>query len=209
MRALLVVLLLAGCGSGPSIRYLALGDSFTAGTGSLPAQAFPVRLTAALRARGHAIELENVAVNGSTSADVLGLQVPALASFHPTWITLAVGANDIVRGVEPEAFRRNVQAIVAAIRRSGLPPDHLLGLPQPEWPRSPVGARFATGLDTLRRYDAILREEIEAAVGRWVALEALMTEEAAAGAWAGDGLHPDAACHGAWAEALVPLFAPR
>jgi|GEM_PF-6901255 hypothetical protein len=36
----------AGCGSGRSIRYLALGDGFTVRPGSLPAQAFPVRLAA-------------------------------------------------------------------------------------------------------------------------------------------------------------------
>ena len=208
-RALLVVLLLAGCGSGPAIRYLALGDSFTAGTGSRPDQAFPARLAGALRAAGHTVALENVAVNGFTSADVLAREVPALAAFHPTDVTLAVGANDIVRGVDPEAFRGNVRAIVRAIVAAGVVPRRIVGLPQPEWPRAPVGARFGASLATLRRFDAILRAEIEAAGGLWAPLEARMTEEASAGAWAGDGLHPDAGCHEAWAEALLPVLTPR
>lgn len=49
------------------IRYLALGDSFTAGTGNQPADAFPSRLAELWRAQGRRVTLKNVAVNGYTT----------------------------------------------------------------------------------------------------------------------------------------------
>lgn len=208
MRVLAIAFLLLGCGGAAPIRYLALGDSFTAGTGSSPEEAFPARLAQALRAGGTDVVLENAAVNGYTSADVLSREVPLLASFHPTYVTLAVGANDIVRGHDAVEYRTNVHAIVAAVIAAGVPPRNLVGLPQPEWPRSPVGERFDATVTLVRSYDAILREEIEAVGGRWAALEALQEDEASAGAWARDDLHPDADCHAAWARALARDAAP-
>ncbi len=80
------------------IRYLALGDSFTAGTGSTPADAFPVRLAERLRARGVPVTLENLGVNGYTTDDLVARELPRLVPFAPTMVTLAIGANDLVHG---------------------------------------------------------------------------------------------------------------
>src|SRR5687767_6022996 len=61
-----LILSLAACGRQPSAppspapRYLALGDSFTIGTGSSPSEAFPSRLVARWRGRGCLAELKNV-----------------------------------------------------------------------------------------------------------------------------------------------------
>ncbi len=87
------------------VRYLALGDSFTIGTGSPPARAFPTRLADRWRAQGCALEVQNVAVNGYTTDDVIAEELPAFAVFRPTLVTVAIGANDIVRGRTIEAYR--------------------------------------------------------------------------------------------------------
>ena len=50
--------------------YVAIGDSFTAGTGCEPGTAWPERLAAALRASSPDLELVNLAVHGATSAEV-------------------------------------------------------------------------------------------------------------------------------------------
>lgn len=217
MRAGALAFLLVACsGATPApaphataevVRYLALGDSFTAGTGSSPAESFPARLAERLRAAGHDVVLRNVAVNGYTSGDVRLRELSALDDLVPTFVTLAVGANDIVRGVPPETFRENVHAIVAAVV-ARMPPAGLVGLPQPEWPRSPTGARFDATLETVHAYDAILRAEIESAGGRWAALESQMTDQADHQRWSPDGLHPDAGAYEAWADALLELTPP-
>ena len=54
-----------------SIRYLALGDSFTIGTGTTPDKAFPALLAARWRAAGRAVELLNPAVNGYTTDELI------------------------------------------------------------------------------------------------------------------------------------------
>lgn len=186
-----------------AVRYLALGDSFTIGTGSSPEQAFPARLVERWRLGGREVVLENPARNGYTSADVLAEEAPLIATFRPTFVTLAVGANDIVRQRGEAAYRASVQEILALVKSSGAT---LVGLPQPDWAATRVGASFGS-YDVLRAkittYNRILREETERAGGRFVDLSSLMDRQAKARLVAADGLHPSAAAHAEWAEALA------
>lgn len=217
--------LLFGChacsGLGPTaehpraeatIRYLSLGDSFTAGTGSGPEASFPSRLVALWRGHGRTVVHENPAVNGFTTRDVIARELPRLASFHPTYVTLAIGANDIVRDTPEATYRENVRTIVDAVLSSGVAPANLVALPQPRWPRSPTGRRFgelATLMDAVQRFDAILRAEVEARGGRWADLGSLLESQSLAAAWAPDGLHPDAPSYEAWAVFLEGAAPPR
>src|SRR5262249_51145949 len=101
------------------IRYLALGDSFTAGTGNPPSAAFPSRLASLWRAHRRDVMLKNVAVDGYTTEDVLEQEIPEVAPFHPTLVTLAVGANDRVHGFRADVYRSNVRVLFRAIIDAG------------------------------------------------------------------------------------------
>jgi acyl-CoA thioesterase-1 len=185
--------------------YVSLGDSFTAGTGSLPEQSFPSRLLARWSAAGVRVTLRNPAVNGNTTADVLSRQVPSLGWQRPSLVTLAIGANNIVRSGTDASYRADVRRIVWAAREAGVSASNLVGIPQPEWPRSPTGALFgspAQSLARVRDFNVILREEIERMNGAWAALESLMSAQADRAMWAPDGLHPSADAYDQWAEAL-------
>jgi len=93
-----------------SIRYLALGDSFTIGTGTTPDKAFPALLAGKWRAAGRAVELLNPAVNGYTTDELITRELPHVAVFRPTFVTLLIGANDIVRGTGVTApARRQIE----------------------------------------------------------------------------------------------------
>jgi len=197
--------------SGPPVRYLALGDSFTAGTGSSPDQAFPVRLAARLRARGAAVTLENLGVNGYTTDDLVARELPRVASFAPTMVTLAIGANDLVRGSPLERYRAQVHSILAAIVAAGVPAARVYVLPQPDWSRSPVAADFGEPgaiRANIEAFNDALRAEAGAVGARWVDLFPTMRREAEAGMIARDGLHPSAAAYDAWAEVLLGQVAP-
>jgi acyl-CoA thioesterase I len=195
-----------------AIRYLALGDSFTAGTGSRPDDAFPVRLAVRLRARGAAVTLENLGVNGYTTDDLVARELPRLAPFAPTLVTLAIGANDLVHGSPLERYRVQVRGILAAILAAGVPAERVFVLPQPDWSRSPVAADFGAPRAIQAKIEAFneaLQAEAAAVGARWVDLFPAMQREAAAGMIASDGLHPAARAYDEWAEALFGRVMPR
>ena len=226
MRALLLlVLLLVGgysrsasitsvtgdAGTTPGleeIRYLALGDSFTAGTGIQPAEAFPSRLASLWRADHGAsrVTLENVAVDGYTTQDVKEEELPKIAPFRPTFVTLAVGANDYVQGWSADVYRSQVRVLFRGIIDAGVAPDRIVALPQPDWSLAPAAASLGgdprqIGEDIVA-FNAVLRDEAHAAGARYVDLYPLMHEQAKAKMFASDGLHPSARAHAEWAAAL-------
>jgi lysophospholipase L1-like esterase len=189
--------------AGAPARYLALGDSFTIGTGSMPAQAFPTRLVDRWRAQGCPVTLENVAVNGYTSDDVIERELAAVASFRPTFVTVAIGANDIVRGHSLDKYRENVRRILDAVKASGA---RVVVLPQPEWSRSPTAASFGTQpalAASIASFNGALAAEARAKDAEWVDLGALMQQQAAKNEVASDGLHPSSDAYDEWAAELA------
>ncbi|MDB4938915.1 MAG: Lysophospholipase [Labilithrix sp.] len=188
-------------------RYLALGDSFTIGTGSTPSQAFPARLVERWRASGCAVALENVAVNGYTSSDVIERELPSIASYHPTFVTVAVGANDIVRGTSIEAYGENVRRILDAAKAGGA---RVVVLPQPDWSRSPAAASFGMQpalAASIAAFNDALAAEARAKGAEWVDLVALMQKQASRSQLAGDGLHPSSDAYDEWSAELARVLA--
>ena len=185
--------------------YLALGDSFTIGTGTTPAQAFPARWAARWGSRCEP-RVENVAVNGYSTDDLIRDELPSLTTFRPTWVSLAVGANDIVRGVSLSHYRARLAAIFDAIRDAGVAADHIVVLPQPDWARSPTAHGFgdveALGAQ-IRGFNDALSTEAKLRGARFVDLGALMKHQADSAELAPDGLHPSAVAYDAWAAALT------
>lgn len=223
---LLVVLVagpaLAGCAEKPRVtsaapsgdasassgrpRYLALGDSFTIGTGGPPLAAFPARLVDRWREKGCVAELENVAVNGYTTEDLVAKELPSLATFKPTFVTIAIGANDIVHGSSLEAYRANVKRILDAVAAAGA---SMVVVPQPDWSRSPIAASFGTQetLDaSIRAFNEALADEAKAHHATFVDLAPLMREQAAKKMIANDGLHPSGEAYDAWAAELARVL---
>ena len=193
------------------IRYLALGDSFTAGTGNPPSAAFPTRLASLWRAHGREVTLENVAVDGYTTEDVLEQEIPQVAPFHPTLVTLAVGANDRVHGFGADVYRSNVRVLFRAIIDGGVAPNRIVALPQPDWSLSPAAAWFGDpaqiGADIVA-FNGILRDEAQAAGALYVDIYPLMHRQAEEKMLARDGLHPSARSHEEWAAALYEQIRP-
>ena len=118
--ALAVVLAAASPGAARTIRLVVLGDSLTAGLGLPPGKAFPDRLQAALRARGLDVDVLNAGVSGDTAADGLARYdwaVPANADA----LIVELGANDMLRGLEPEATKKALSAILDKAHAARLP----------------------------------------------------------------------------------------
>ena len=190
-----------------SIRYLALGDSFTIGTGLQPDKAFPAVLAQKWRDAGRAVELVNPAKNGYTTDDLLAKVLTLAQAFGPTFVTLLIGANDIVRGGSDDArYREQIRRIHRALRAASIPAKAVVVLPQPEWSRSPAASPYGTpeSLRTrIEHFNMIMADEAENAGSQFVDLYPLMHRQAAAEMLATDELHPNVEAHAEWAVALA------
>ncbi len=102
-------------------RIVALGDSLTAGYGLPAEQGFVPRLNAWLAEHGVGeVEVVNAGVSGDTTAGGLArldwtLGTPADA------MILELGANDMLRGLDPAAARANLDRILGTVRAKGMP----------------------------------------------------------------------------------------
>ena len=99
---------------------MVLGDSLAAGFGLPSALAFPTRLEAALRARGHDIQVVNAGVSGDTSAGGLARLDWVLRQAHPRYAIVEFGGNDALRGLSPAALEENLTRIVDRLKAAGV-----------------------------------------------------------------------------------------
>ncbi len=190
------------------IRYLALGDSISQGKGSpdFETAAFPARLAERWRAGGRTVVLRNLGVPHYTAADVIAHEVPEIAPFKPTIITLQVGSNDIATKVPLEIYRAQVRAILEAATGSGA---RVVVLGQNEWWRSPEGKGYGGTAAKRDAFDAALFGESKAAKGaELVDLRLLYRQQADRKLWAEDGIHPTAAAYDAMAAELDRVVLP-
>lgn len=103
---------------GPELRIVALGDSLFAGYGLRAEQAYPVRLQAALRARGINATVINAGVSGDTTEDGRARLGFTLGQEHvPDLVLISLGGNDMLRGLPPEQTRANLDAILSELDR--------------------------------------------------------------------------------------------
>jgi len=97
---------------------VALGDSLTAGYGLAEDESYPSLLQVHLKQAGYPHRVVNAGVSGDTSAGALArldwvLQQPVQV------LIVCLGANDGLRGVDPAALGRNLDAILVRGKQSG------------------------------------------------------------------------------------------
>lgn len=103
------------------IRIVAFGDSLTAGYGLAdPSEAFPAKLEAALRAKGHDVAVVNAGVSGDTATGGLARLDWAVGD-DVDGVIVALGGNDMLRGIPPRETRKALDGIVGRLAERGLP----------------------------------------------------------------------------------------
>ena len=102
---------------------VAFGDSLSAGYGLKPAESFPVQLEAALRRSGIPARVHNAGVSGDTTAQGrarLGFVLRSLKA-KPDLVILQLGGNDMLRAIDPAQTEANLSAILADLKKRGIP----------------------------------------------------------------------------------------
>ncbi|MBS0125734.1 arylesterase [Thetidibacter halocola] len=103
-----------------TVDILALGDSLTQGYGLIEEQGFVPQLQAWLQARGHDVRIVNGGVSGDTTAGGLARVDWSLTPEIEAMI-VALGGNDLLRGIAPEVSRANLDGILQMAQGRGLP----------------------------------------------------------------------------------------
>ena len=138
-----VTFLLVSPAVAAPLQLVALGDSLTAGYG-LPAEDGLVpQLQAWLTAAGADVVVQNAGVSGDTTAGGLARLDWSLANGADA-LMVALGGNDLLRGLPPAQSRTNLDAILTEADKRDLP-VLLVGLPAP----SNYGPEFKTEFDAI------------------------------------------------------------
>lgn len=117
--ALLALIALPAAAQAADRLVLAFGDSLTAGYRLPPGQGFAPQLEAALRKSGVAARVHNAGVSGDTTAQGKARLNWVLASLKakPDLVIVELGANDMLRGLDPGRAEANLDAILSELRK--------------------------------------------------------------------------------------------
>lgn len=180
---------------------LVVGTSLTAGLGLDPSEAYPAVLQQKIDSAGLDYRVVNRGVSGETSAGARQ-RVDWLMRQPVAVLILETGANDGLRGLDPDSLRVNIEAIVRRARQQRPPPAILLlGMEAPP----------NLGADYTARFRAVYRE---AAADLGVPLVPFLLQGVGGidSLNQADGIHPTAAGQRRVADlvwkALRPLLQP-
>jgi len=112
------LVLTSGVVSAEPVVIAALGDSLTQGYGLAPEQGLVAQLQSWLDRQGAEVRLINAGVSGDTTAGGLA-RIAWTLTPDVQGVIVALGANDMLRGLDPNAARDNLDGILAAIRDAG------------------------------------------------------------------------------------------
>jgi acyl-CoA thioesterase-1 len=110
---------MAETSNGAPLKLAVLGDSLTAGYGLPASAAFPVRLQQALKEKGIAANIINAGVSGDTASggrDRLDWSIPEGTQA----VIVELGANDMLRGIEPKVTRAALSEIIQRLKARGI-----------------------------------------------------------------------------------------
>lgn len=99
-----------------TFKYVALGDSLTAGVGVKNYQeTLPYLISKNLEKNNSNISLINLAKSGATTRNVIESQLPAAIAENPDFITVFIGVNDIHGLISQEEFKNNYVKIISKL----------------------------------------------------------------------------------------------
>lgn len=107
-------------GAETPVRLLVFGDSISAGFGIGASDALPAQLEKRLRADGFDARVVNAGVSGDTTATGLARLDYTLESGRIDIVVIELGANDMLRGVDPKIVRNNLDKMIATFQSKGV-----------------------------------------------------------------------------------------
>ncbi|MHB8687673.1 MAG: SGNH/GDSL hydrolase family protein [Candidatus Dormibacteraceae bacterium] len=194
--------------SDSSIRYLALGDSYTAGTGaSSTAHSWPSIIAERWKEQtGQKVKLTNPAVGGFTTLDLIARELSLVRRTRPDLITILIGVNDLVQGRTADDYRASLATIYDEVDAQKPPGGRVFAISLPNWSVVPAARQFGDPEEIRDLTDNFNDAANEAALARgfgWIDITAASLSGLGTAGWiAADGLHPADRQYAAWAEVI-------
>ena len=196
--------------SQTSIRYLALGDSYTIGESVAESERWPNQLAAMLLAEKNIqIDVTIIARTGWTTSELWdGIQTnPPQGTYD--LVSLLIGVNNQYRGYSVDEYREEFRFLLTkSIEYAGGDVNRVIVLSIPDWAVTP----FAIGRDRVQisseidTFNTVNREETESAGAHYVDITPISRQASSDAALiAGDGLHPSGKMYTLWAEEALPI----
>ena len=193
-----------------TIRFLALGDSYTIGESVGPSERWPVQLAMLLKEKGVNTQLDMIARTGWTTNELWSAirQSPPQGTYD--LVSLLVGVNDEYRGGSAEQYRQDFRFLLGkAIHYAGDDPQRVIVLSIPDWGVTPYAqndprpaAQISAEIDA---FNAVNKDEAQKAGVRYVDITPISREAPKDPALiAPDGLHPSGKMYAAWAALALP-----
>jgi lysophospholipase L1-like esterase len=212
----LALALMIALGSGrtmaQSLRYLALGDSYTIGEAVATNERWPVQLAQTLRARGVALSDPYIVARTGWTTDELSAAMDA-EHLEPPYdlVSLLIGVNNQYRGRALDEYRTQFRALLQrAIALAGDRPERVFVLSIPDWGVTP----FATSSGRDRTQIAREIDEFNRAAHRIAAEHDVAfiditpisrDTKLATTLLADDGLHPSGKQYALWMRKALPV----
>ncbi|MDQ3004958.1 MAG: SGNH/GDSL hydrolase family protein [Chloroflexota bacterium] len=216
---LLCLILLVGCQPMPTektsgeeemqtIRYLALGDSYTIGESVPENERWPNQLAGLLQADNFSTEVTIIARTGWTTDELWqGIQASEIDPPYDL-VSLLIGVNNQYRGLDIDEYREEfIFLLNKAIEYAGGDAKRVMVLSIPDWGVTPFAqSRDSKKIATeINLFNSVNREESEKAGVYYVDItpgsRAAVTDSALIAA---DGLHPSGKMYAVWAELAYP-----
>jgi acyl-CoA thioesterase-1 len=102
-----------------TIKIVAFGDSLTAGYGVDLVDSYPALLERKLVQAGYPVIIVNMGVSGETTNGGLE-RVDFVISQQPDIVILGLGANDMLRAIDPTITKNNLEKIIQKIQNTGI-----------------------------------------------------------------------------------------
>ena len=189
------LILCAGMAQAAPLKLVAIGDSLTHGFGLPPEDGFVPQLERWLQAKGQDVSVINMGVSGDTTEGGRARLDWALGGGADA-VIVALGGNDLLRGIDPTRSRENLDAMLAALAAKDIP-AMLAGMQAP----------LNYGPEFKEAFDAMYPEVAEAhgAILYPSFLAGLVSETGTAkDLMQDDGIHPNARGVGLMVDAIGP-----
>ena len=197
----------ASHGSGATLRYVALGDSYTIGTSIQEHERFPDQLVARLPQ----LELvANLGVNGFTSSDLIAVELPKLPALRPDVVTVLIGVNDVVQGVSASTYKDNLVIEILPTLVDLVGAGRVVVVTIPDYTVTPQGGAFGDPDQqsaAIRDFNVVMTQVATARGITVVDIYDISLEAATDRSLvASDGLHPSGAQYARWADRIAPAL---
>ncbi len=195
--------------SNSTMRYLALGDSYTIGESVPEAERWSNQLADLLKQNGYQVETTIIARTGWTTAELWqGIQQTEISPPYDM-VSLLIGVNNQYRGYSKEEYRQEFTFLLnKAIEYAGGNKNKVFVVSIPDWGVTP----FAQGRDAekiaqeIDAFNQINKEEAEKLGVAYVDVTPVSRQAVYdADLIAPDGLHPSGKMYAEWAKLALPV----